>query len=188
MSGTGTHSDYSQNDPAWANNLLGFSTWEKIGPYGCLETAFANVASAQGQQMNVQQVNDTLKAHGLYVRDVYGQLADIAGYSALGVITPHSRFVEQKNWPGSQLALAPASYFDVESSVSTEVIIGIDAHPEEAGIQWHYVRVIGLRANGTDIEIVDSWDGQRKLLSAYSKRAGKNAFQIIWTAGKYTKV
>lgn len=187
MSGTGTHSDYSQNDPAWAGHLLGFSTWEKIGPFGCLETAFANVSSAQGQQLTVQQVNDALKAHGAYVRDAYGQLADISGYAALSLITPHSRFVEQQNWPGT--VVAPASYFDVAASVSTEVIIGIDSHPEQSGVQWHYVRVVGLANGGKDITIVDSWDGQRKLLSTYAARKpGKTPFQLIWSAGRYTKV
>lgn len=196
MSGTGTHSDYSQNDPAWKDHLIGFSTGvvesgiklETFGLFGCFEAAMANVASAQGEQINPSQVNDALKAHGLFKRDAYGQIADIAGYSALAAITPHSHFIEQKNWPAN--IVAPAAYFNVEASTTTEIIIMIDSHPEEAGIQSHYVRVVGLANNGSDIEIVDSWDGQRKLLSTYSHRNGakKNPFQIIWSAGKYLKV
>ncbi len=144
----------------------------------------ANVASAQGTKLNPQQVNDLLKQHGLFRRDVYGQIADIAGYSVLSNIAAHSRFIEQKNYPGN--AVAPASYFDVRSSVSTEIIIMIDDRPDLSGIQSHFVRVIGLVNGGKDLEIVDSWDGKRKNLSAYAK--GRNPFSIIWTAGKYHKV
>lgn len=186
MSGTGTHSDYSQNDPAWANNLLGFSSWEKLGLFGCLVAAFANVASAQGQQMNPAQVNDALKAHSLFVRDSYGQIADIAGYYSLGVITPHSHFVEQKNWPGS--VVAPIAYFDVRTSVNTEVIIMLDYHPERAGVQTHYCRVIGINAAKNDVEIVDSFTGQRAWLSSIASKGGKSPLQIIWSAAKYQKV
>lgn len=186
MSGTGTHSDFSQNDPAWSGQLLGFSTWEKLGPFGCFIAAMANVSSAQGQQMNPVDVNNALKAHGQFVRDAYGQIADVAGYPALSAITPHSHFVEQKNYPAS--VVAPASYFDVANTVDTEIIIMIDSHPEEAGIQSHFVRVVGLASGGKDIQIVDSWDGQRKLLSAYANRGNKNPFQIIWSAGKYQRV
>lgn len=179
--GTGTHSDYSQNDPKWSGHLLGFSKVDKIGPYGCMVTAMANVASAQGKQMTPQQVNDALKAHGLFV-----QLDLVAGYYSLGVITPHSHFVESKRW--APVTVAPPKYFDVRASVDNEIIIEIDAHPEEAGVQSHFCRVIGL-ANGTkDLEIVDSWDGKRKLLSTYSKRANKSPFQIIVSSGKYRKV
>lgn len=183
---TGTNSDYSQNDPAWSGQLLGFSTWEKLGPFGCLVAAFANVASAQGQQMNPADVNNALKAHGLFVRDSYGQVADVAGYSALGAITPHSHFVEQKSWPANEVA--PASYFDVRSSVDTEVIIMLDYHPETAGVQSHYCRVIGLNDAKNDVEIVDSYTGKRVWLSSIASKGGKNPFAIIWTAGKYQRV
>lgn len=181
-----TKADFSQNDGRWSGNLLGFSSWEKMGPYGCLVTAFANVAQAQGMDIDPAQMNQSLKDHGLFVRDSYGQVADVAGYYALGAIAPHSHFVEQKNWPAAEVA--PAAYFDVRSSTSIEVIIMIDAHPEQAGIQSHFVRVVGLSADKKDVEIVDSWDGKRKMLSAYANRGNKNPFQIIWSAGKYQQV
>jgi hypothetical protein len=183
---TGTNSDFSQNDPAWANNLLGFSTWEKMGPFGCLVTAMANVCAAQGQQSTPADVNNLLKVHGLFVRDSYGQVADVAGYAALSAITPHSHFVEQQNWPGN--VVAPIKYFDVGSSVNTEVIIMLDYHPEEAGVQSHYCRVIGINAAKTDVEIVDSFTGKRVWLSSIAAKGSKQPLQIIWTAGKYTRV
>jgi hypothetical protein len=186
MSLIGTNADFSQNNPVWSNQLLGYSTWEKMGPFGCLVTAFANVAQAQGGDFDPTSMNNALKANGLYVRDYYGQVADVAGYYALSAIYPHSHFVEQKNWPANEVA--PFSYFDVRSSTNTEIIIMLDYHPETAGIQSHYCRVIGLNDAKNDIEIVDSYTGKRIWLSALSSRVGKKANQIIWTAGKYQKV
>lgn len=185
MALSGTKADFSQNDGRWKNTKLGFSGWENIGLYGCLVTAGANVLQAQGTDIDPNGVNDLLKQKGLFVRDSYGEVADVAGYYALGQLSSRTRFVEQKNWPST--AVAPASYFDVRSSTNTEIIIMIDYHPERSGIQTHFVRVIGLNAAKTDVEIVDSWDGKRKWLSEISSRGGKNPFQIIWSAGKYQK-
>lgn len=182
----GTHADFSQNDVRWKNTKLGSSSWENIGLYGCLVTAGANVLQAQGADVDPNSVNALLKQKGLFVRDSYGEIADVAGYFALGNLSPHTHFVEQKNWPAT--TVAPASYFDVRSSTDTEIIIMIDYHPERAGIQTHFVRVIGLNNAKTDLEIVDSWDGKRKWLSSISKPYGKSPFQLIWSAGKYQKV
>lgn len=182
----GTKADFSQNDPRWKNRLLGFSTWEKLGLYGCLVTAFANVAQAQGGDFDPATMNEALKIRGQFVRDVYGQIADIAGYSALSVVAPNSRFIEQKNWPGTQVA--PFEYFDVRSSTKTEIIVMLDYHPERAGVQTHFCRVIGLNAAKNDIEILDSFTGKRVWLSSIAALGGKKANQIIWSAGKYNKV
>lgn len=181
-----TNADFSQNDSRWAGNMLGFSTWETMGLYGCLVDAGANVITAQGDEMTPAQVNDALKAHGLFVRDSYGQVADVAGFAALGAIAPHTHFVEQKNWPVADVA--PADYFDVRASVSTEIIIMLDYHPETAGVQTHYCRVIGLNAAKDDLEIVDSFTGKRVWLSSIASKGGKKPFQIIWAAGKYQQV
>ena len=181
----GTRADFSQNNLLWKLRKLGFSSWETIGQYGCFVTAMANVAQAQGQDFTPASMNDALKAHGQFVRDSYGQIADVAGYGALTVVAPRSRFVEQKNWPGT--AVAPFSYFDVRSSTNTEIIAMLDYHPEKAGVQTHFVRIVGLNAAKNDIEIVDSWDGKRKWLSTIAARGGKKANQIIWSAGKYQK-
>lgn len=181
-----TTADFSQNDPRWKDIFLGFSSWEKMGPYGCLVTAFANVAQAQGMDVDPHGMNNTLKDNGQFVRDIYGQIADVAGYASLSVVAPHSRFVEQKNWPAQEVA--PYEYFDVRSSTDVEVIIMLDYHPETAGVQSHYCRVIGLNDAKNDIEIVDSYTGKRVWLSTIANRVGKQANQLIWTAGKYQKV
>jgi hypothetical protein len=182
----GTKADFSQNDPRWKDNLLGFSSWEKMGPFGCLVTAFANVAQAQGTDLDPNTTNEALKNAHQFVRDEYNEVADVAGYSALSVIAPHSRFVEQKNWPGS--VVAPASYFDVRNTTDIEVIVMLDYHPETAGIQNHYCRVIGLNEAKNDVEIVDSYTGKRVWLSSIASKGNKSPLQIVWTAAKYQKV
>lgn len=182
----GTKADFSQNDARWAGNLLGFSSWEKMGLYGCLVTAFANVAQAQGTDLDPATMNAALKTRGLFVRDSYGEVADVAGYAALASVAPHSKFVEQKNWPADKVA--PFDYFDVRNTTDTEIIVMLDYHPEKAGVQSHYCRVIGLNAAHNDIEILDSYTGKRVWLSSIATRTGKKANQIIWTAGKYQKV
>jgi len=178
--------DYSQNDLRWKYKKLGQSTWETIGQYGCFVTSAANVITAQGFPQDPSQINESLKAKGLFVRDSYGQIADIAGYSAIGALSPRTHFIEQKNWPAT--AVAPFSYFDVRNTVSKEIIIMLDYHPERSGIQSHFCRVIGLNAAKNDIEIVDSWDGKRKWLSSIAAQGGKKANQIIWSAALYYKV
>lgn len=180
-----TKADFSQNDLRWKFKKLGSSSWETIGMYGCFVTAMANVAQAQGADFTPASLNDTLKTRGLFLRDSYGQMADTS-YAALSAVAPHSHLIEQKNWPGT--AVAPFSYFDVRKSTTTEIIVKLDYHPEKAGVQSHFVRVIGLNAAKNDIEIVDSWDGKRKWLSSISAKGGKKPNQIIWTAGKYQKV
>lgn len=181
-----TKTDFSQNDLRWKFKKLGQSSWETIGQYGCLVTAAANVYQAQGVDFNPASVNDELVRRGLFVRDSYGQVADVAGYAALGSVSPKTHFVEQQNWPANKVA--PFSYFDVRNTTDTEIIIMIDYHPERSGVQSHFVRVIGLNAAKNDIEIVDSWDGKRKWLSAIAAQGGKKPNQIIWTAGKFKKV
>lgn len=186
MSLIGTKADFSQNDPRWKDVLLGFSSWERMGLYGCLVDAFANVAQAQGSDFDPATMNQALKIRGQFVRDAYGEIADISGYGALSVVAPHSHFVEQKNWPGN--TVAPFDYFDVRSSTTIEIIVMIDYHPETAGVQSHYCRVIGLNDAKNDIEILDSYTGKRVWLSEIASRVGKKANQLIWTAGKYQKV
>lgn len=182
----GTKADFSQNSDQWRSVLLGFSSWEKMASFGCLVTAFASVAQAQGSDFDPKTMNDALKTRGQFVRDFYGEVADVAGYGSLSFVAPHTKFVEQKNWPGDKLA--PFEYFDVRNTTDVEIIVMLDYHPETAGVQSHYCRVIGLNEARNDIEIVDSYTGQRIWLSAIAGRVGKKANQIIWTAGKYQKV
>lgn len=181
----GTKADFSQTDPRWSGVKLGFSSWENLGRFGCFITAMANVAQAQGSDVTPVDINNLLKQRGGFVRDSYGEVADTF-YSGLGNLNLHSRFVEQKNWPGN--VVAPASYFDVRNTVDTEIIVKLDYHPEQAGIQSHFCRVIGLNAAKTDVEIVDSYTGKRVWLSSIAAKGGRNPFQIIWTAGRYQRV
>jgi hypothetical protein len=177
----GTKADYSQNNPAWAGQMLGFSRSETIGRYGCLVTALANVAQAKGKGVDVSEMNAALKGKKLFSGP---EKSDVARADVLSLLYPDIKFEGVFSW-GAHI-VAPAAFFDVRSSTKTEIIVQIDYHPERAGLQQHWCRVVGLNAARNDVEIVDSWDGKRKWLSSIGARGGKKPFQLIWKAWKYT--
>jgi len=179
MSVLGTNADFSQRDPRWSGNLLGFATWQTMGGYGCLVTAMANVAQANGKDVDPGQLNELFKQHNLFSVDSVGEKSDVSRSDALSVVYPDIKFVERKDW-GTQLA--DIAYFDVRSTTKTEVIVKIDYHPEKSGIQEHWCRVIGINAAKNDVEVVDSYTGKRVWLSSLGAAANK----LIYSAIKYT--
>ena len=180
MTTTGTHVDYSQTDPRWANKLQGRSTHLTLKYYGCLITAGASVAVAQGAQTDPGKLNKLLESKGL--------LGGSDGVTMLcnDFLTrcyPKIKFIERKDWPSD--TVAPGKYFQVRTDLKTDLIIKLDYHPELPGIQEHWCRVIGTNAELDDVEIVDSFDGKRKWLSTIAEKGDKQALQIIWSALKY---
>lgn len=178
----GTKADFSQNNPAWSNDFLGFSQIERMNNYGCLVAALASVAQAMGKGVNPGELNQILRANNLFSGP---QGSDVARADVLARIYPDIKFTEVKWWPQSEVA--PPKYFDVRSTTNDEIIIMLDYHPERAGIQQHWCRVIGLNASQSDLEIVDSYTGKRVWLSSISAKGGKKPFQLIWAAWRYRK-
>ncbi len=177
-----TKADFSQRDPRWSGNKLGFGKWQTLGGYGCYVTAYANVAQAHGHDVTPADVNRLLKAKNLFVRDSVGEVSDISRPDALSVLFPNTRFVEQKVWGNK---LADIAYFDVRHTTKTEIILMMDMRPDKAGVQTHFCRVIGTHPSRPgDVEIVDSIDGKRKWISSYGKPANK----LIYKAVKFQKV
>lgn len=178
MAQLGTKADFSQQDPRWSGQMLGFATWQTLGGYGCYVTSYANVAQANGKDVDVAQMNELLKQHNLFSVDSTGQRSDISRNDALSVVFPDIQFVEAKYW-GSQLA--DIAYFDVRNTTKTEIIVYIDYHPDRAGIQSHFCRVIGINDSKTDVEVVDSYTGKRIWLSSLGAPANK----LIFSAFKF---
>jgi hypothetical protein len=176
-----TKADFSQRDPRWSGQLLGFARWQTMGGYGCYVTAYANVAQAHGHNVTPADVNQMLRDKNLFVMDGVKERSDIARPDALSILFPGTRFVEQKVWGNK---LADITYFDVRHTTKTEIIVMIDMRPEKAGVQTHFCRVIGINAAKNDVEIVDSIDGKRKWVSSYGKPANK----LIYKAVKFQKV
>lgn len=175
----GTKADFSQRDSRWAGSLLGFANWQTMGGYGCYVTAYANVAQANGKDVNPEQMNELLKWHDLFSVDGVGEKSDIARNDALSIVFPDIQLVDSKNW-GTELA--DLNFCDVRDTTQTEVIVGLDYHPDRSGIQWHFCRVIGLNDARDDVEVVDSYTGKRIWLSSL----GSSAAKLIYSAVKFT--
>jgi hypothetical protein len=178
MSVIGTKADFSQQDPRWAGHLLGFANWQTMGAYGCYVDAMANVAQANGKDIDPGQLNELLKQHNLFAVDAVGEKSDISRHDALSIIYPDIKMVETKNWGTS---LADIAYFDVRNSTQDEIILMLDYHPDRSGIQMHFCRVVGTNDAKTDVEIVDSYTGKRIWVSSLGAPAGK----LIYFAVKF---
>lgn len=176
----GTKADFSQRDPRWAGKKLGFAKWQTLGGYGCLITAYANVAQAMGKDATPLSINEAFKKKNMFVIDDVGEKSDVRSFDALCAVYPDIKYVETINW-GSKLA--DIKYFDVRATTKKEIILMMDMRPYKAGVQTHFCRVIGTNAAKNDVEIVDSWDGKRKWISSYGKPANK----LIYKAFKFVR-
>ena len=176
-----TKADFSQRDPRWSGKLLGFAKWQTIGGYGCLVDSFANVAQAQGKDVDTGQMNEKLKTANLFVVDALGEKSDIMGPGALTQIYPDIKNIENRSWGSKLLTKDDFKFFDIRNSASDDVIVHIDYHPERSGMQDHYCRVIGVNDSLDDIEVVDSYTGKRIWLSSL----GVPANRVIYSAYEY---
>lgn len=164
---------YSQRDPAWANILLGFNTSSQwtIGTAGCYVTAIANVCKWAGNDLNPQQINDICKQTNWFANG-----GEIARDDIPALLCNNLSFVGRTNWSGP----TDINFFNDASDPNVTYIIEIDASPAP-GIQTHFV-MVWSKPDASDLEIDDSWDGVRKVLSRYGSPSA-----IIQSAMKFTK-
>jgi len=165
---------YSQNDPQWRNNKIGFDTGpnDTIGNYGCYMTAIANVCSWAGNDLTPNQINDICKQNGWLVSSDLIARDDIPA-----LLCNNLQFVGKTTWHDA----TSMNFFDDASDPNVAYIVCLDAS-QAPGIQTHFVMVWATFRNG-DLEINDSWDGVRKPLSHYG-----NPSVIIQSATKFIKV
>jgi hypothetical protein len=165
---------YSQNDPAWKDNKIGFDQgpYDTIGNYGCYMTAIANVCSWAGSDINPQQINDICKDRGWLVSSDLVARDDVPSQ-----LCSNLQFEGRTNWSSA----TPMEFFADASDPNVAYIICIDAS-KAPGIQTHFVMVWAV--NGpNDLIIDDSWDGQRKSLTHYGTPSA-----IIQSATKFRKI
>lgn len=153
---------YSQRDPQWSSELLGYNTAlpYTIGGYGCLITSLGMLL---GQTPH--QINETLKANngfingGLFVwgkASVLGLTQEYVSYAWTGPVTD-SGVIKAKE------------YIDQGKPLLAEV----DFNPATEGEEMHYVLIIGY-TDTDDFVCADPWTGTiRSILDAYGgfKRA-----------------
>lgn len=174
--------DYSQQDVRWKDLMVGFSSRESMGLFGCLVVSGTNIATAFGHNVDPARMNDLCKANNLFGGR---QKSDLMFNDFVSKLFPDVQYIQRRDWP---CEAADLNYFDVGNDISTEIIICLDNHPEKSGLQQHWCRVIGLTADRADVVFVDSWDGRRKNLSAtYGGKDKIPAGRLIYAALKYHK-
>lgn len=134
---------YSQRDPRWGSEQLGYSRKNTIGTAGCLLTCFAQLAANHGIGTDPGLLNGKLKAKGLFSG---GDLPD----NALAKAYPDILYIGSINqYKGNPLELG---LFDRKPG--EEVIIKVDFnHNLSDGVQGHFV-------------LLKSWDGKDTVMIA----------------------
>jgi hypothetical protein len=160
---------FSQRDPAWAGEKLGFSGWT-IGDSGCLLTAMCNVAGEYGHYIDPPTLNQEFKNRGID--------ASSLGGADLSKVFPD---IEYRGFTPFNIAVN-YDLLRVNGRIGTEGIIKMDSMPNVAGIQLHFSRLRGVDDSGY-VVIDDSWTGQRARVSdSYG-----NQEAAIWGVDLYYK-
>jgi hypothetical protein len=136
---------YSQQDPKWKGDILGFGdSVDTIGYVGCALTSVSMLVSGYGFTETPQTLNNKLKAAGGFVGaairwDVVNQV--------------HSQ-VSHKSNISCENTDAPLSLIDASLANGQPVIVRVDSSPA-AGLQWHYVVLYARKDN--DYLMLDPW-------------------------------
>lgn len=159
---------YSQTDPQWKSNLLGFDKTSTIGGYGCLLTSMAMVATGYGSpELTPGSMNDKMKA----INGFQAGTAFIIGWMVGNVVPGMS--LDYRSSGGN----APLDEIDAHLAQGQPVIIEVDYSPQ-GGVQTHYMVAYGKA--GSDYLVYDPYpfptsNGQIKLsTSKYAQIAGSN--------------
>ncbi len=134
---------YSQQDPAWKNNLIANGP-DTIGYVGCALTCVAMYSSGWGYTETPATLNLKLRSHGGYVNEAI----------VWGAIT---QFHPQIRSTGLTLCMtidAPLAQIDASVAAGQPVIVEVDYSPA-AGLQTHWLLVYGKQ--GGDYLIQDPW-------------------------------
>lgn len=142
---------YSQHNPSWSSILLGNSSTDTIGNYGCVITDLAMLYTAWGVPTTPSQLNTSAKNGGCFG----------PGSSLVNV----SCAINSRG--------GPHAVWDISmSDTATEICSG---HPVMVDVTWgggHKMLVNyyngGSTTSMSSYSVVDPWDGTSKSLSSYS--------------------
>ncbi len=164
---------YSQNDPKWKADKLGFGTEdnETIGYVGCALTSVAMTLSGHGFTVTPQDLNQKLK-------NINGFVGSGIRWGSVSQLFPQIRLnsiIQCNDTP------APLAQIDAALAAGQPAIICVDSTPA-AGLLTHYVVVIARK--GDDYLMLDPWPYQTDpnketyLMPRYSQ--GKTLQQAIF--------
>jgi len=139
---------YSQQDPKWKQDLLGFGdSGDTIGYVGCALTSLAMLLSGHGYGENPQSLNQKLK-------NVNGFASAGIRWGAVSQIYPQ---VIMKSFIACSSTDAPIAQIDASIAAGQPVIVMVDSSPA-AGLQTHWV--VLYAKEGNDYLMLDPWPYQ----------------------------
>lgn len=161
-----TIKQFSQTDPQWKANPLGFDKSSTIGNYGCLLTSLTMCATHYGAgDLTPVALNEKMKAIGGFQAGTAFIVARLISNIVPGMT------LDYRNCGGSP---APLSEIDNRLAMNQPVIIEVDWSPS-AGLQTHYA--VAYAKEGSDYLVYDPYpfpttSGQIKLsTSKYAQLA-----------------
>jgi len=131
--------DYSQRDPRWASEKLGFSSY-KIGTHGCTLTSLTNLLNRVfGYQFTPDQVNARLKSFGAFS-------GALLYWSQVPKAYPELKFV-YRDYNYNNVKVAWYVY-------GLKLPVMVEVNGASIGASKHWVLYIGNR------QCVDPWVGR----------------------------
>lgn len=164
---------YSQRDPRWSGDLLGYSSLT-IGGYGCALTSAAMLAAIVDPSINPGSLNKRLQ-------DAGGFSSGYINWGKVAEIVPGLDYVAGPDWQ-----LVPADIEQVFSALALgPVVIWVDYYPATAQQDSHFV--IAYAKNGDDdVWIVDPWNGQTCSLKAVYAQQTWNLARAVYGMRQYS--
>lgn len=136
---------YSQQDPKWSKDILGFGgAKDTVGYEGCALTCAAMLVSGFGYAETPKTLNEKLKA-------VNGFVGAAIKWASVGNIHPQ---ITYKSLVICTNVNAPLGQIDASLTAGQPVLVQVDSSPA-AGIQTHWV-VLYARQGG-DYLMLDPW-------------------------------
>lgn len=180
---------YSQWDPRWANDLLGFNTDPKFNMYnyGCFVTSWAIVCRYFGKDIDPGQLNQKLKDLGV------GKGFDKSGnYIPGGVNRIYGDIKETRT--ATPTALTDAQMGEIRTSIDNgyPVIIGLDVNPKTVAYDSHFVVVVDYDpSDENNLTIADPLGGKLRSLKDYLgwlvPGVRKTVYSFVVTSGPKPK-
>ncbi len=175
---------FSQQDPAWANDpmidQLGV-TQGTIKQYGCAMTCTAMLARYYGADTDPKQMNAWLNSHQGYSAGsaalYWAKPADYTG----GLMTYEDSF----RWTSQPPYSDNDHWSDLKAQLDQgyPVIVEVDAIPSTSALDNHWVLVTGFLGGSTaspsSYAINDPWDGTTSTLAKYYDATYDNTFFAI---------
>ena len=160
-----------QNDPRWANNVLGYGP-QTIQQWGCLNTSLTMVVNGYGASETPATLSQKMTAIGAFSGSA------INAYR-IGEVFPN---VALKNLIDCENSPAPMSDIDAELAAGKPVLVRVDSSPSP-GLQDHWVVLYAKENN--DYLMLDPWDykgdaqGKKNYLTQRYKFSGSTSAQAI---------